>query len=489
MRVFLSCFLLGTIVPSYAQEAEATCEDAASFEECFGLELNGLDCVWDSLRRSQTCVNRAYVDASIYGWSWDGRPEAPSEGTKKTISRASGITHFNDFHTHNWERTAEYGDFQTYIRSGADGRPTAIGLSIPSDLDKVFPKDESRDPGARFSLPKGKHHCTKAIPFDHVMLNYAANGHPGGYQMVQLLRAFAEGSDAVDMVVSTSSFYQRHFDVDFHLDTPEESNNIKCSKGVFPACIGTQEEYEMFENIPASEYIPASFMFDPISKIPFKGSHWQPAGGVSETRVRDEYAPNFGTYDGRVVLWEAMVSGTSLKNLAMGDQREWDYEVPEKVQTTGYYPRKIVIRKAFREGLSSDAQRVFQIELSDMVFRIGDDAFKENGQPKRHMVEDVMCPAIDCKNMESPEADKDTVEFCSTCGTIGVRAVGKRHKGTKQVTVETSCDCSKYCQEAGAEGFKFVQHTPKSNKSGKCTCLTKISSSKKFDLRHTSGVF
>lgn len=494
MRVFSTCvLLLGSTVPSLAQRKIVSfCSVATTQEECFGLADSGEDCVWNSIinfENTDACVHRSNVAASVYGWKWEGRPSASSEGTKKTIHPDSAtITHFNDFET-QWGESAAYGEFQTYIRSGPDGRPTAIGLSIPTDLEKIFPRDDASDPGSRFDLPK-EHPCSKAIPFDHIMLNYAATGHPGGYQMENLLEAFQGGSDALRDVIATSSFYQRHLDVDFHLDSPEESNNIKCSRGVFPNCLATEEETAEFENVPSPDYAPPAFAFDPISKVPFKGVHWQPAAGVSDEAVRDEYAPNFGTYGGRVVLWEAMVTMTSLKDLKLGVEKEWDYAVPTKVQKTGYYPTKFVIRKAFKHGLASDAERVYQIELTDMVFRLGDDSYKGNGKLKQNMSEDAFCPAITCEADDegAPQAPV-TTEFCTTCGTIGVRAVGRRHAGTKTVKMENSCECTKYCKGLGAEGYKFVQHQTNKNKKGKCTCLNDIVSGKKFDLRHTSAVF
>lgn len=494
MRIFISCFVLGTIVPSYGQEdAEHTCEDATTIPACMELAMSGKDCVWNNALSSQSCVNRIYVDASVFGWSWDGRPEASSEGTKRTILRENEeVTHFNDFETHNWDRSAEYGSFQTYIRSDPDGRPTAMGLSIPTDLDGVFPSDEQRDPGGRFSLPK-KHPCSKAIPFDHIMLNYAANGHPGGYEMVELLKAYQDGDDAVREVIATSSFYQRHFDVDFHLDTPEESNEIKCSLGVFPNCLSTPEEEAKFENLPSPEYTPASFVFDPISKQPFKGAHWQPADGVSDKDLKEKFAQNYGTYDGRVVLWESMVTATALEGLTLGVDKEFYFDVPGKVQVTGYYPQKLVMRETYQHGLTDaiDAQRVYQIELADLVFRLGDDAYKNGGEVKKHMSEDSMCPRMNCEDIESrrDEVDDATLEHCTSCGTIGIRARGKRLKGVKLLKVLTSCECSKFCKGLGADGFKFMQHPSKKSKKGKCTCLNDIFNGDDFDARHTSGVF
>jgi len=306
--------------------------------------------------------------------------------------------------------------------------------------------------------------------------------------MENLLKAVQGGSDALREVIASSSFYQRHLDVDFHLDTPEESNNIKCSRGVFPNCLATEEETAEFDKVPSPDYAPPAFAFDPISKVPFKGVHWQPVAGVSDEAVRSEYAPNFGTYDGRVVLWEAMVTMTSLKDLKSGVEKEWDYAVPTKVQKTGYYPTKVVLRKTPKHGLASDAGMVYQIELTDMVFRLGDDAYKKdgNGKLKQNMSEDAFCPAISC---EKPPAGNDRVtrEFCTTCGTVGVRALGRRHDGAKTVKVDNSCECTKHCKGLGAEGYNFTSKGK--NKKGKCTCLDDIVSGKKFDLRHTSAVF
>lgn len=142
-----------------------------------------------------------------------------------------------------------------------------MGLSIPADLDNVFPRDETRDPNGRFHLPR-KYHCARAMPFNHIQLNHAASGHPGGYSLIDLFKSFEEGRDAVGKIFASSTYSQPHFDVLFHLDTPEESNQITCSLGEFPPCIGTDEEMARFDNVPSPEYAPASMMRDPMANIP-----------------------------------------------------------------------------------------------------------------------------------------------------------------------------------------------------------------------------
>lgn len=186
-----------------------------------------------------------------------------------------------------------------------------------------------------------------------------------------------------------------------------------------------------------------------------------------------------------------LVTPTSLKDLDSGAQKEWALEEPEKVQVTGYYPRKSAIRKTYKHGM--DNKEVYQIEYNDMVFRLGDDVYKTNGDLRNNMSEDKWCPEINCEDMENGEADDISREFCSTCGTFGVRAFGKRAWGVKQAKMHTSCECMKYCKESGgAEGYKFFQARGAliKNKKGRCTCLNKIVTSKSaFDIRFTSAVF
>lgn len=355
----------------------------------------------------------------------------------------------------------DYGKFQTYIKSDEQGRPTAMGINIPSALDELFPADQEGDPGTRFVFPTN-HRCDKAFPFDHVQLNYVTRGHPGGFKLERLFEALGEGPDAINKVVGESTYFQRHFDVHFHLNTPEHANKVTCSLGPFPPCKPNAEEKAKFDKVPSPDFAPANLMKDPIADVPYMGSHWLPIDGQTIEDFRDNYAPIFGTFDGRVIYWEGMVTVSSLKQLDYDKPKIYDYVTPKKVHVSGYYPTKIGFYKRRPLGVQKEgASPVYTIEFSGMEWRLGEDDVEAGNK----LTEDLMCPALDCQDQPSLGEKM----YCNTCGTNGTRVPGKkvsRHK------TQTSCECQAKCIFK-ADGFHFKQspRQAKRGKKGKCTCI------------------
>jgi len=411
---------------------------------------------------------------------------ATMRGTQNTYRTTDGnAIHFMTMEGHEWVDQVQYGKFQTYIRSDELGRPTAMGASIPVDLDGVFDMFDYSDQGGRF-LITDDHRCNDAIPWTHVQFNYLAGGHPGGFPQDNFwVAAASDDPNAINNVIGTSTWFQRHFDVHFHLDTPEEANAITCSLGNFPPCMGTPEEMARFYDFPDSDYLPAGFKVEPLAYVPFMGAHWAKGTGQTYESFHDDYAQIMGTYAGRSTNWEGMVTASSLKQITPGSPKIYDLVVPLKVHKTGYYPTKIAFIRGAPEGLRADIADgmgdVYSIEMFDMEWRLGTDDEGKRTVP----TEMSQCPPLDC----SGELDFHTLPYCSQCGTQGVKAVGR--KTGHKTKARTSCECQAFCQFK-AEGFSFKlgRRQQLRNKAGKCVCLDAVKLAKsRYTRKYTSHIF
>jgi len=481
MRAVYGALLLGAA--AYADgESSSVCAAATDEPGCNALHLEqGLNCMWSSLE--SRCGHPHEIWVGYLG----GTPIATMRGTQNTYHTTDGhAIHFMTVEDHEFMDEVVYGKFQTYIRSDEVGRPTAMGFSLPVDLDSIFQYNGRFDTGGRF-LFTDEHRCNSAFPFTHVQFNFIAGGHPGGFDLADLFKAFGQGPEAVNTVIGSSTWFQRHFDVHFHLDEPEESNNIMCSLGNFPPCKGTPEEMARFEDVPSPEFLPAGFEPDPIAHVPFMGSHWVVAEGQSYDSFHDDYAQVFGTYAGRTTFWEGMVTKSSLEQLTPQSPKEYDYVVPEKVFKSGYYPTKIRFHRGAPHGLRvEDAEGLedtYSIEFYDMEWRLGEDDVAEARETGSQLpTEDKMCPALDC----SGEVSSQMIPYCSQCGTRGVKVAGRKTGGRKRF--KTSCQCQAFCQyKSEGYSFKLSARQERKNKKGKCVCLNNLRLSKAaWDRKYTS---
>ncbi len=203
------------------------------------------------------------------------------------------------------------GTIYSWARVEPGGKPHAIGVTftetalngLRQDVPETFP----RPPGWEYNLRLPEEAMEKS-PYDHIGFDWNPRGHipPGIYDTP-------------------------HFDIHFYMLPYEERIKIDI--------VG--EELERCRIFPDAKYLPQGYFFAPGSEEPKMGSHWVDKEAAELNGDPFTHSFLFGTYDGRMIFWEPMITKAFLET-------QPDILIPIKmpaaVQVAGYYPTKYQIK-------------------------------------------------------------------------------------------------------------------------------------------------
>jgi hypothetical protein len=190
------------------------------------------------------------------------------------------------------------------ITVNPNGVPKELSLVLNNDVLNSAPTGEGHHDHAEHSfiipLPES---AIVSTPFKFIMLDWAPSGHdPANVYTVP------------------------HFDIHYYMVPPTE--------------VMTFVDPVKLELHPDADYIPVNHI--PVGGVPMMGNHWidltSPelnGGPFTQTFI-------YGSYDGKVVFYEPMITLDFLKNTS---NFERSIPQPAKVQNTGYYPTKMKVKK------------------------------------------------------------------------------------------------------------------------------------------------
>ena len=146
-----------------------------------------------------------------------------------------------------------------------------------------------------------------STPFKHVMLDWNPGGHPPDF------------------------YLKPHFD--FHFYTTTEAERL-----AIPPYELAQDK---FDNVPAAEYMPATYLSTP-GGVPQMGKHWIDPSSSEFTPVGFNQTFLYGSYDGKVTFYEPMITEEFIK---ANPSFERSIPLPAKFKEAGWYPTKMRIAK------------------------------------------------------------------------------------------------------------------------------------------------
>lgn len=180
------------------------------------------------------------------------------------------------------------GWIRSYVQTSG-GTPTRIGVQFNQAAIDAFAA--STDSVNLLPLPVGA-----PAPFNHLMVDWNAHGHPGpGYDVP-------------------------HFDFHFYFSTPEEVAAIPFSPAPAP--------------MPA-QFVAPGYVPDPVV-VPQMGQHYLDSQSP-EFGDPSQFTQTFiyGYYGGKMTFLEPMIT---LDTLLGGGTHVLPVRAPNYVQTAGYYP-------------------------------------------------------------------------------------------------------------------------------------------------------
>jgi len=220
------------------------------------------------------------------------------------------------------------GSIYTWAHVDKDGKPIKIGVSatetalvgLREDVPELYPKVPGWE--YRLNLPQ---EAKQKSAFDHVSFDWNPKGHipPGIYDVP-------------------------HFDVHFYLISYQDRLKITAAG----------EDLDRCRKQPDAKYIPGGYIYAPESEEPKMGAHWVDTQTPELNGSPFTHTFIFGSYDGKVVFYEPMITLSFLKNKSNG---VYAIKQPAAVQATGYYPTKYAIK-------FDDVRKEYTITLEEFVW-------------------------------------------------------------------------------------------------------------------------
>jgi hypothetical protein len=205
------------------------------------------------------------------------------------------------------ESAVYHGKAWSSLKLNSEGAPEQLTLSLDAATLASVPvgeggstEDHNHENNILISLPEK---ALELTPFKFIMLNWNPMGHePAG-------------------VYDTA-----HFDMHFYLTPVNEVMNYM--------------DMAKIENLPSIDYVPANHIAGP--GVPMMGKHWIDVTSPELHGVPFTQTFLYGSYDGKVVFYEPMITLDFLK-ATTSFQRS--IPQPAKYKTAGYYPTKMNIYK------------------------------------------------------------------------------------------------------------------------------------------------
>ncbi len=205
----------------------------------------------------------------------------------------------------------EDGKAWTWDERDVDGTPIQVGVVIDDAALNSVPVGGSSTDHNHHSFTLKFESRSSALPFTHVGLNWNPAGH-----------------DPVGI------YSKPHFDIHFYMISEAERFAI-------PAY---HKDSAKFNNCPSSAYLPDNYIRIPGGDEKM-GAHWVDVTSpeLSATNPKP-FTETFvyGTFDGKVVFYEPMMSVDFLKTTSRFERK---IPEPKKYKTTGYYPTKLKVTK------------------------------------------------------------------------------------------------------------------------------------------------
>jgi hypothetical protein len=242
------------------------------------------------------------------------------------------------------------GSMRTWVKLDKNGNPSDIGVSMTEASLYSLPKenDDFGDYPVKLQLQDGIGCSTfeyellfpkdiSAPPFTHVALNTNPHGHgpPNIY-------------DAA------------HLDVHFNFISPEERRAI------------TEKDHDAFVEKaykqPSVDLLPFGYKTVAKAAEPRMGTHWFNFGASEFHGSKWEKSFNIGSYNGKIVFWEPMISIAYLEtkpNVTLPIKQPLSY--PQ----TGYYPTEYSIN--YKNG-------EYLVSLNNLKYRLAEFAANPNSE-------------------------------------------------------------------------------------------------------------
>jgi hypothetical protein len=185
-----------------------------------------------------------------------------------------------------------------------DGVPQQLSFVInDAALNSAAPgTDQAHNPANDFLIPLPAE-ALSTTPYKWIMLNW----NPAGHEPEHV-------------------YTIPHFDIHYYQTAPDEVMNY-------------MDEAKLNTDVPAG-YVPANHVSGP--GIPMMGKHYIDAAASELNGQTFTQTFLFGSYNGKVVFWEPMITQNFLKNTS---NFERPIPQPEKFQQAGYYPTKMKVVK------------------------------------------------------------------------------------------------------------------------------------------------
>jgi hypothetical protein len=188
-----------------------------------------------------------------------------------------------------------------------DGVPKELSFVINDASLNSAPVATGDDPGGHnpandFIIPVPAN-AISVTPFKFIMLNW----NPAGHEPEHV-------------------YTIPHFDIHFYETTPNE-------------VMGYMDQTKLNAEVPAG-YVPANHISGP--GVPMMGKHYIDAASGELNGHTFDQTFIYGSYDGKVVFYEPMITLDFLKNTSHFDR---SIPQPTKFEKAGYYPTKMKVQK------------------------------------------------------------------------------------------------------------------------------------------------
>ncbi|HKR00461.1 MAG TPA: DUF5602 domain-containing protein [Pyrinomonadaceae bacterium] len=217
------------------------------------------------------------------------------------------------------------GQVRSWATFDRQGNPTAIGLTFSEEALSTLPAElPPGQEGMELSLALPAQAASTA--FKHIGLDWNPHGHP-----------------------PEKIYDVAHFDFHFYMITEEERAGITVQG----------DDVARSRRQPAAEYVPEGYIHVPDSEIPRMGSHW--VNPLSKELQGHAFTTTFlfGSYDGRLVFAEPMISKAFLETKTNVTEL---IKLPAKYARRAYYPTKYSVRY-------DPAAKEYTVALEGMTLR------------------------------------------------------------------------------------------------------------------------
>ncbi len=215
------------------------------------------------------------------------------------------------------------GMVRSFAEMTTDKMPVEFGVELKAGALENLPQMEHEN---NYEIPIHEQ-VKKVSAFDHIDIGWNPHGHEP---------QFLYGA--------------QHFDFHFYMISRAEQRAIP------PYSPGS-----LFDIAPPPGYLPAGY-FNPGGGVPNMGAHWLDAqapelGGQPFTKTFI-----YGTYDGRVIFYEPMITLAYLLETASATA---EVKLPQKFAVAGYYPSKYHVYKNGSTGNHVVSFTDFQYKQKD----------------------------------------------------------------------------------------------------------------------------